>query len=144
MDYDKVFENNLDRDFFYTNYPGNKMVVGKISLKNAKARLNKNEYYVLVTYNEGEDLPEQYIPLSELKSDDGTLFATVNPDNNFFDICENGSIQRISRLPDLSSGSPNYLLGPGPNKVALVDLVMKQYEQYNESKNQTDSSKKEK
>ena len=32
MDYDKVFEQNIDRKFFYTDYPGRKMIVGRISL----------------------------------------------------------------------------------------------------------------
>lgn len=31
MDYDKIFEKDLDRKFFYTDYPGKKIVVGKIS-----------------------------------------------------------------------------------------------------------------
>lgn len=142
MDYDKIFEIDLNRKFFYTDYPGNKMVVGKISLKNAIARLGKHEYYTFVTYNEHEELPEQYIPLSEFKSDDGTLFATVNPNIPFDDICINGGIQRISRLIDLDSGSPNYLLGPGPGTVSLLDLVIKQYDEYNKSKTQTDSVNK--
>ena len=43
MDYDKVFEQNIDRKFFYTDYPGRKMMVGKISLKNAIARLSKDD-----------------------------------------------------------------------------------------------------
>lgn len=130
MDYDKIFEKDLDRKFFYTDYPGKKIVVGKISLNNAIARISKDEYYTLVTYYKGDVLPEQYIPLNELTSDDGTLFATFNPNMHFFDICMNGGIQRISRLPNSNSGSPNYLLGPGPNTVSLEDLIMEQYNEY--------------
>lgn len=120
------------------------MVVGKINLRNAIARLSKDEYYILVTYNEGEQLPEQYIPLNELTSDDDTLFATVNPNNRFNYICKNSSIQMISRLPDLSSGSPNYLLRPGPDEVSLEDLVIEQYNEYNKSQTQiqTDSARR--
>lgn len=140
MDYDEIFENDLDRKFFYTDYPGKKMVDGKISLNNAIARLSKNEYYTLVTYYKEDVLPEQYIPLKELTSDDDTLFATLNPNINFSDICMNGGIKSISRLQDLSSGSPNYLLGPGPNTISLEDLVMKQYNEY--LKTQTSSAKR--
>ena len=140
MDYDRIFEIDLDRKFFYTDYPGKKMMVGRISLKNAIARLSKNEYYTLVTYTEGEELPEQYIPLSGFTSDDGTLFATINPNTRFSDICRNGGIQRISRLFDLSPGNPNYLLGPGPDTVSLSDLVMEQYNKYNQEKTQINSS----
>ena len=104
MDYDRIFENDLEREFFYTDYPGAKMVVGKISLENAVARLSKNEFYILVTYNEGEILPEQYVAMSELKSNDGTLFATINPNRRFHYICKNNGIQMISRLPDLEKG----------------------------------------
>ena len=127
MDYDKIYEGNIDRKWFYSDYPGNKLVVGKISLKNAMARMNKNEYYALVTYNEGETLPEQYVAYDGLSSDDGTLFATINPDVHVSSICHNGGIQMISRLgrPDESI---RYLLGPGPEKVYLDDLIQEQYD----------------
>ena len=131
MDYDKVFEQNIDRKFFYTDYPGRKMMVGKISLKNAIARLSKDEYYTLVTYQEGEQLPKEYIPLNGLDSQDGTLFATVNPDIRYIqDICRNGGIQRISRLPELEPGNPRYLLGPGPDIITLKEIIMEQYNEY--------------
>lgn len=134
MDYDRIFEQNIDMKFFYTDYPGKKIVDGRISLENAIARLSKDEYYTLVTYCEGDVLPEQYLPISTLTSDDGTLFATLNPDTFFYDICRNGGIQRISRMNDLSSGSPNYLLGPGPNTISLEEMVIEQYGKYKESK----------
>lgn len=134
MDYDRIFEQNIDMKFFYTDYPGKKIVDGRISLENAIARLSKDEYYTLVTYCEGDILPQQYLPIPTLTSDDGTLFATLNPDTLFYDICRNGGIQRISRMKDLSSGSPNYLLGPGPDTISLEEMVMEQYGKYMESK----------
>lgn len=138
MDYDKIFEQDIERKFFYTDYPGKKMMVGRISLDKALARLSKDEYYVLVTYQDGEVLPEQYIPLSHLTSKDGTLFATFNPGIRYMNnICTNGGIQMISRLTDLASGSPNYLLGPGPETVSLEDLIMAEYNSY--IKSQTSS-----
>ena len=134
MNYDRIFDEDINRKFFYTDYPGNKIMVGRVSLKNAIARLNMNEYYVLVNYHEGEELPREYMPLPSLTSEDGTLFATYNPKVRFFDICMNGGIQRVSRLMDLSSGSPNYLLGtgqgPGPETLSLEEMVMEQYEEY--------------
>ena len=131
MDYDKIFEQNIDRKFFYTDYPGKKMMVGKISLNHAIARLSKGEYYTLVTYQEGEKLPKEYIPLNGLTSEDGTLFATFNPGIRYLhNICVNGGIQMISRLPDSKTGSPRYLLGPGPEIVTLEDLIMEQYNEY--------------
>ena len=126
-DFDKIFEGDIERKFFFTDYPGDKMMVGKISLNNAKARMSKNEYYTLVTYTYGEELPERYMPLPGLESADGTLFATLNPNHHIWNICRDGGIQRISRLPDLENGSPNYLLGPGPNTIALYDMIMDQY-----------------
>ena len=135
MDYDKIFERDINTDFFYSNYSGRKMVVGKINLNNAIARLSKNEFYTLVTYNEGEVLPEQYIPLNNLTSDDGTLFATLNPNIRYINyICMNGGIQQISVLPQLNSGGPRYLLGPGPDIVTLEELIMSQYNKYMEEK----------
>ena len=135
MDYDKIFEQDIDRNFFYTNYPGKKLMAGKISLENAKARLSKNEYYAFVTYTENEILPQQYLPLSNLASDDGTLFATINRDVRYIShLCNNGGIQMISRLPDIEPGNPRYLLGPGPDKISLKDIILKEYEEYQKSK----------
>lgn len=131
MNYDEIFEQNIEQEFFYTGYPGKKIVDGKISLNNAVARFSKEEYYTLVTYKEGDTLPEEYIPLSGLESNCGTLFATLNPNVHYMNyICRNGGIQSISRLSDLESGNPRYLLGPGPDTVTLKDLVMEQYDTY--------------
>lgn len=123
MDFDKIFETDIERKFFFTDYPGDKLMVGKISLEKAIARLGKHEYYAFVTYREGEKLPEQYVPLSQLEDGSGTLFATINPNLNLPYICNNGGIQRISRLPNTSNGSPNYLLGPGPDTISLEAIV---------------------
>ena len=102
------------------------MVVGKISLENAMARMSNGEYYALVTYNEGETLPEQYVPYEDLASDDGTLFATISPKTYIDYICIGSRIQKVTRL-----GRPNekirYLLGPGPGDVYLEDLIQEQY-----------------
>lgn len=131
MDYDEIFEQDIEHKFFYTDYPGNKMVVGKISLNNAIARMNKGEYYTFVTYQKGETLPKEYIPLNGLESNDETLFATFNPNIRYmYDICMNGGIQRISRLPDLEPGNPRYLLGIGPKEISLNELIMEQYNAY--------------
>ena len=141
MDYDKIFEKDIEKNLFYSKESGKKLMVGRISLSNAIARLSKDEYYTLVTYYEGDILPKEYIPLKNLKSEDGTLFATLNPNTRYlYNICRNGGIQSISRLPDLISGSPRYLLGPGsiPPKesdvVQLEDLIMEQYNAYINSK----------
>ena len=89
-------------------------MVGKISLENAIARLNQDEYYTLVTYYEGDILPKEYMPLNNLKSDDGTLFATFKPEIRYLHyICRTDSIQMISRLPEKDSELARYLLGPG-------------------------------
>ena len=93
-------------------------------------RLNLNEYYTLVTYHEGDILPEQYIPLNSLTCDDGTLFATVNPSVRLWDICRNGGIQQISELPSINSSGTRYLLGPGPDILSHTELVMAEYEHY--------------
>ena len=91
------------------------MVVGKISLENAMARMSNGEYYAMFTYNDGETLPEQYVPYEGLTSDEGTLFATINPAININYICINSKIQKVTRLgrPD---GSILYLLGTGARK----------------------------
>ena len=133
INYDEVFKEDVTKKFFYSDYPGNKIVVGTISLRNAIARLNRDEYYTLVTYRDGDKLPAQYIPLNSFESNDGTLFATYNPDNRFSDICVNEGIQRISRLSDSELGSPVYLLGPGPNEIVMSDIINEQFIEYMES-----------
>ncbi len=135
MDYDKIFNEDINKEFFYTNYPGRKLMLGKISLENAKNRLSKNEYYAFVTYNEGEILPQEYVAINGLPSDDGMLFATVNPDiNRISYICDNGKIQMISRLPDNEPGNPKYLLGSGPDEISQRDIVLKEYQTYRNTK----------
>ena len=134
MNYDKIFDVDVNREFFYTNYPGKKMIVGRISLPNALERLSKDEYYTLVVYNEGDKLPEVYTPLLGIREEDGTRFATINPNTQFSDICRDGGIQRISRLGNLPSGSPNYLLGPGPDTISLDDIVFEQLGAYGKEK----------
>ena len=141
MDYDRIFEKDVNKKFFFSDYQGKKMMDGKISLNYAIERLAMQEYYVLVTYKEGETLPEQYVPLNNLTSDEGLLFATINPKISLSQISQNGGIQMITRLPDLENGSPYYLLGPGPEKVSLEELIMKQYAKHfgNEENNKNHS-----
>ena len=127
MDYDKIFGDDIRKKLLYTDYPGSKLMVGKISLKNALSRLDKHEYYVLVTYGENEKLPVQYVPLAGYENEEGDLFATINPDVHLDEICRDGGIQKITRLPDFGSNIPRYLLGPGPETVTLDDLIMEQY-----------------
>jgi hypothetical protein len=132
MNYDKIFDNSKDINFFYTGYPGNKLMVGKVSLKFAVERMQKNEYYVLVTYKEGESLPAAYKQLPNLVSEDDTLFATINPEMpiQLSYICRDNGIQLISRLGSPKDTNPNFLLGPGPDTLSLNELVMEQYSAY--------------
>ncbi|MBQ6497859.1 MAG: hypothetical protein IJI58_04000 [Bacilli bacterium] len=132
-DYDKIFNDDVNKEFYFNapGYGGRKLMVGAVSLNNAIERLKKDEYYTLVTYIDGEKLPEEYIPLDE-KLDSGDLLATVNPKNNLQYICQNsGSIQKISELSNL-----NYLLGPGPDTFNLTELVEKQVAEIKAERNQ--------
>lgn len=136
-DYDKILKDNVNRKFFYSDYAGPKLVNGKADLENVKKRKELDEYYTLVTYREGDLLPEEYRALTVLKSEDNELFATINPQTaprmNY--ICGDGGIQIISRLNDAAPGNSRYLLGPGPDTVELLDLVMEQYDGYMKEKN---------
>lgn len=133
---------------------GRRLVAETVSLANALDRDKRfKERFVLVAYRPGEKLPDYYVPLSEYHSNDGTLFATINPDpfnrENTVDVlCGNtlhggkGGSQYIGRhdmgdLPDYNKGDPNelirhvqYLLGPGPEVVTLGELVDQQYDMY--------------
>ena len=149
--FNKVFDENPNRKLHY-NYPGydgNKLVVGTIRLKNAKIRMQEpyNEYYVLVTYDSGELLPDGYVPISGYNNGDGKLFATINPNPYKYrmeDMCNYGhpgGIQRVSRIDfgkqDWDNADinylvtiPEYLLGPGPDSVKLIDLIDGEYLSY--------------
>lgn len=135
--YDETFKSDSKRKFFYSDYVGPKLVNGKVNLANAKAREELDEYYALVTYQEGEELPKEYRTLTGLTSEDGELFATINLENapRMHYICKYSSIQMISRLNDAAPGNSRYLLGPGPDTVELLDLVMEQYDGYMKEKN---------
>ena len=126
MNYDKIFDQDVDRNFFYNEpgFRGRKLIVGVISINNAVERLKKDEYYTLVTYMDGEKLPEEYVPLDE-RLESGDLLATVNPKLNMQDIVRNGGIQMISKL----SNGDEYLLGPGPDTFYLSEMVQSQVDE---------------
>lgn len=134
--YDEAFKNDSKHKFFYSDYVGSKLVNGKVNLENAKEREELNEYYVLVTYQESEKLPKEYRQLTGLTGENGELFATINLENTprMHYICRDGGIQMISRLNDAAPGNYRYLLGPGPDTVELLDLVMEQYDGYMKDK----------
>ena len=129
MDYNSFFEKDINQDFSYTNYPGNKLIVGRLSLEKAKARMSKNEYYVLVTYKAGEVLPPEYILLNEYSKED-TLFATVNPSIHFNYMCVKSGARVISNSVDEGTTNPKYFINFGPVSVSLIDLVKEQYSKY--------------
>ncbi len=135
--YDKIFQKDSKHKFFYSDYRGSKLIDGKVNLANAKERKELDEYYALVSYKEGEELPKEYRQLTGLASEDGELFATINlqetPRMDY--ICRDGGIQLISRLNDAALGNSRYLLGPGDDTVELLDLVMEQYDGYIKDKN---------
>ena len=125
-DYDRIFNEDVDKEFFYNKpgYTGTKLVVGKISLENALHRLNKNEYYTLVTYDEGMELPSEYVPIDEEIRGD-LLLATFDPKLQMQNVCQNGGIQMASKLRD-----DEYLLGPGPDTFVVSKAVKEQVEEY--------------
>ena len=120
INYDNFFDKDINKEFFYNEpgFRGRKLIVGVVSINNAVERLKKDEYYTLVTYMDGEKLPEEYVPLDE-RLESGDLLATVNPKLNMQDIVRNGGIQMISKL----SNGDEYLLGPGPDTFSLSELV---------------------
>ena len=131
-DYDKIFKDDVNKEFYFNarGYEGRKLMVGAISLSNAVERLKKDEYYAVVTYIDGEKLPEEYVPLND-RLDNGDLLATVNPKNNLQYICkDSGSIQVISKL-----SNSDYLLGPGPDTFNLAELVDQQADQLKAERN---------
>ena len=131
--YDKIFENDINKDFYFNapGYDGRKLMVGTINLSNAVERLKKDEYYTIVTYIDGETLPEEYVSLNE-RLDNGDLLATANPKKYLQYICkDSGSIQTISQL-----SNSDYLLGPGPDTFNLSELVEKQVAELKAEKSQ--------
>lgn len=125
-DYDKIFNQDVNIKYFYNadSYNGAKLVEGKISLKNALERLKLGEYYTLVTYEEGETLPEAYVQVN-VETGNSKLLATVNPKLRFNFICMDGGIQMISKLSD-----DVYLLGPGPEKYSMSSKLNEQINFY--------------
>ena len=137
MNYNEVFEGDINKKLFFNQegYPQKLLINGYISLDNAIKRLNNGEYYVLVGYHTGENLPECYLPVPSEKIDfelpDGLSFASFNPDELVYAFCDNSSIQLISKLPNMLRGA-KYMLGPGPDEIYLEDLVSEQLQNYKE------------
>ena len=128
--YDEVFKSDVNKEFYYNapGYRGNKLVDGVISINNAIERLKKDEYYSIVTYMDGEKLPEEYVPLDEVL-ENGDLLATFNPKLNMADLVRDGSIQMITKL----SNGDDYLLGPGPDTFSVSELVEKHVKELKEA-----------
>ena len=135
MNYNEVFGEDINKDFYYNQegYPKSLLINGYISLDNAIKRLEKGEYYVLVEYPVGTTLPECYLPIEADKIDfelpDGLSLAVFNPEKLVFALCENNSIQLISKLPNSLRGA-RYMRGQGPNEVFLEDLIEEQLQNY--------------
>lgn len=134
LSYNEILDEDINRQFYH-NHPdfGTTLIARDVSLKNAIARLQYHEYYVLVTYKEDEQLPSQYVPCADVENFGDTLFATINPNVQVHNLCyskfcKNG-IQTITNI-NLPGESPNYLLGPGPDKVSLEELIEEQRENY--------------
>lgn len=102
---------------------------GFIDLDLAKIRLEKGEYYTLVTYKNGQELPECYKNLDAL--DEETLLATVKPSQRITGISLNGDIQSATKV-NSDEFDASYVLGPGPNTVQLSSLVEESKEKLNE------------
>ena len=139
MNYNNILKDDVNAEFFYSNYPGNKMVTGNIDLEYAIERLKKKEFYTLVTYKEGDELPEEYIPIKMSDNNSGALFATINPSIIMHYICRNGGIQKIS-LISRPNANPVYLLGPGDDTVSLFELVNKELEKYTKQNTPTEKA----
>ena len=128
VNYDKLFEDNINKEFYFNapEYSGKKIMSGYISLSNAKERLNKDEYYTLVSYIDGEKLPDEYIPYTTLKN--GELLATFNPNLNMTEYCkDSNSIQKVSKL-----SNDKYMLGPGPDEISIFQILEEQEKEYKE------------
>ena len=130
MNYNKLFEEDIDKNFFYNaeGYPKKILINGFIDLDKALKRLEKGEYYVLVAYQNVEELPDCYVPLSleqQVIEVPDIKFATINPNENLLAFCENNYIQLISRMPDTLRGV-RYMLG----EFYLNDLIAEQLENY--------------
>lgn len=123
--FDRIFDQEPDTNFFF-NKPGYGPVLvdGVVSLKNALARMKKEEFYALVTYQDGETLPAEYSPLAT-QDDLSIRFATISDKARYYNISIGGGIQRVSQLP-----GGKLLLGPGPETVSLSDLVGNLYNEY--------------
>ena len=136
-DYDVVFDNNPDYDYFYNapGYYGPKLVVGRVSLRNAIERLKKEEIYTVVKYHEGDKLPKEYVPLTNINVEgNGTLFATINPEFRVNYICARSGIQQVGNISSRGE-EPIWFLGPGPDTVThsfLVNSQLSDYEKVNQ------------
>ena len=100
--------------------------------------MSKGEYYVLLEYQEHEELPVGYVPIDKallqtMGFEEEKNFAVADPNFRFSAISQNGGIQLISKLPSQQNDA-RYLLGPGPYEVLLSDLVAEQLQSYKDEK----------
>ena len=125
MNYDELYRSNPDVKFHYNGDKEPKLMVGRVSLENAINRLKFQEYYLLVTYNDFQELPKEYVPLNPNLTN-GSLLATLSPEVQIHNIVTGNKIQIVTRL-----NSNEYLLGPGPETFDVKEALRDQIDQYN-------------
>lgn len=114
------------------------LINGYNLLNNAMLRQTQGEYYILVKYQEGDTLPEEYIPIHDeileyFGFDKQERFATVNPKIPFTILIDDSRVKRITRLDGLNDKNLLYLIGDGPEVISTLDLVSEQLEAYKET-----------
>ncbi len=127
-DFDAIFRNiNVQTKFPYNNEDYNILIYGYISLNNAKKRLNQNEYYPVVKYSEGEELPEAYIPLSSVYLQQFNLkddkFATINPKIPLNRLCADGILYPIIRTSSSKDNSRYHLGSEDGGALSLETII---------------------
>lgn len=130
---------NKDTKPFYDFQNSRKILInGYNRLSNAMFRKTRGEYYILVKYQEGETLPEEYIPINDeileyFGFDKQERFATVNPKIYFTTLIDDSRIKKVTRLDGLNDENSQYLIGIGPEVISTLDLIYKQLEAYKEA-----------
>ncbi len=135
MNYDLEFEEDIHKEFIYNKpeYQFRKLVNGYISLEKAKQRLSKDEFYVLVIYQDGEELPKEYVPISKDLDNEQDHFATVN-DELIFDVLINPGIQKITKASKPSDSFAAYFKNPNSEIFLVSDLLEEQLSAYQDEK----------
>ena len=125
---------NIERKHWFSERDAGQdtLFIGYIDLEILRQRPSEEKYLVVI-YNEGDELPKGYVPLPESARDSKLVAAYLNNANLQRVYHEDGALQLIHCVDprNIADGMNVFELGFGPEKIDLRKKAANVIEAYN-------------